>query len=96
MTKRPNRKEYNRELHARRWAEDPEYREACRARWRRRYHEKYPNDPEYRQKAKDRAARYVAKNGRPKRKPTGAVKIRQCEECGHTFTGVGRKCGTCP
>lgn len=90
-----DRKEYNRELHARRMATDPEYRERKKAYARAWANAKYASDPVYRQRAKDRAKAYAATHGHSVKKPKATGRTRQCTECGTMFKGIGRHCGVC-
>lgn len=101
------RKAYNKALHAKRFAEDPAYREARREAWRKSYYRKLETDPEYAARARERSKRYYAK--RKAEMPDGkspwpgkASKVtskpgprRQCVECGTLHTGGKPRCGAC-
>lgn len=97
------RKAYNKALHAKRWAEDPAYRERRRELWRESYNRR-KDDPEYKAMLSARQSAYYARrkaaNGGvpPPKVSKGAHKPgkrRQCVTCGELFAGSGWRCGGC-
>ena len=90
--KTPRRKQYNRELHAHRYATDPAYREACRKRSRESKKRRYDSDPEYREVLRERVRRYAAEGRIQKKKPKPGAPLAQCEDCGRLVPGGVHQC----